>query len=241
MLPAPSLSSLPASRQADYELAMHLQSQPPVAAALDPVSMMLGVSPEVGPSAASRHGCWVVDVDARLTEEAAALFPLQFVAQVKLEPVSGMLRMSGDAAQQQQQEDATGQLREDQRGERLNRWAIATAAASAPGLEKTSYQALFKAAKMRGVSFDLFHNIGCVFTFLDVFHSLFSLLSVEKTPENCIKRLASATGTLTEGSNQPSAPRGQQGSDGAGDGLAVSDLQMALRVAQRRLGEKPAR
>eukprot|EP00971_Amphidinium_carterae_P101768 2014176-Amphidinium_carterae.1 len=50
------------------------------------------------------------------------------------------------------------------------------------GMDKSSYSAVFQMVKMRGVSFDLFSNLGCAFTFLDVFHGLFTILAVERRP-----------------------------------------------------------
>merc|ERR1712050_696304 len=147
-----------------------------------------------------------------------------------------------------------GQLREDERYEKSCRWALVSHVAHSPGLDKMSYQSLFQAAKMRGISFDLFHNIGCVFTFLDVFHSLFSLLAVEKTPENCAKRLAGAVSALAEGqpaakgqtgartNSKISAPRDAPLPPGheteGGDCLGVTDVQTALRTALRRWSER---
>merc|ERR1711920_417272 len=205
-----------------------------------------------GPSASprSQHACWVVDVDARLTEEAAALYPLQFVAQVRPDAVTGDFRLTSEASIT----DNAEQLSEEERYQKSTRWALVSHVAQSPGLEKMSYQSLFQAAKMRGISFDLFHNIGCVFTFLDVFHSLFSLMCVEKTPELCAKRLSSAVSALAEG--QP-APKGQTGAktnskiaaprdaplppgqelEVGGDTLAISDVQTALRACLRKWAE----
>lgn len=242
--------SLPESRQADYELALQLQELQPKRMARDPVSLMIGSPPDIGASNASRYACWVVDVDARLTDEAAALFPLQFIAQVKLDPATGMLRTVAGT----QPEETTEQLSEVERQERSLRWGIVSHVASAPGLDKMSYQSLFQVAKMRGVSFDLFHNTGCVFTFLDVFHTLFSLLAVERSAEHSTKRLTTAISALAEGPNprgaigartnaKVAAPRdaalpfGQESE--ASDSLTITDLQMALRTALKRWPERP--
>merc|ERR1719401_907279 len=137
---------------------------------------------------------------------------------------------------------------------KTRRWALVSHAAHTPGMEKMSYQSLFQAAKMRGVSYDLFNNVGCIFTFLDVFNSLFSLLAVERTAEACAKRLASAIAAVTENLG----PRGQLGAHAkmsaprdaplpvsmegdAQDGLTVSDVQMALRTLVRQFTERAAR
>mmetsp|Transcript_55733 Transcript_55733/g.172941 ORF Transcript_55733/g.172941 Transcript_55733/m.172941 type:complete len:501 (+) Transcript_55733:232-1734(+) len=239
-------ASLPESRQADYELAQQLQDMQPGHHNLNPVALMLAAPPEAA-SPLSRFACWVVDVDARLTDEAAALFPLQFVAQVRPEVSSGAFRLTAEAPQQ---EDNQGTSEES--NQRPQRWALVSHVARCPGLDRMSYQSLFQAAKMRGVSFDLFHNVGCVFTFLDVFGSLFSLLAVEKTPEHCARRLAAALAALAEGQG----PRGQQAARAkaaaprdaplppcreteATDGLAVADVQAALRQALKRWAERP--
>lgn len=242
--------SLPESRQADYELAIQLQELQPQRRARDPVSMMLPSPPQATASPISQYACWIVDVDARLTDEAAALFPLQFVAQVQPDMATGLFRLTGEAPAAENAE----QMSEEERYEKSCRWSLISHVAQSPGLDKMSYQSLFQAAKMRGISFDLFHNIGCVFTFLDVFHSLFTLLCVEKTPENCAKRLTAAVGALAEG--QP----GKNGQTGArtntkiaaprdaplppgqemagGDTISVTDVQMALRTALRRWPER---
>jgi hypothetical protein len=264
---AASPPSLPESRQADYELAVQLQDLQPRRLARDPVSLMLGTAPEVGASPASRYACWVVDVDARLTDDAAALFPMQFIAQLRLEASSGALRLvpgtssQGEQVQRQAQGQAQGQTQAgpgpgpeqaDQSGvacglaERSQRWALVSHAAMAPGLDSLSYQSVFQAVKMRGVSFDLFHNVGCVFTFLDVFHSLFSFLAVERSVEACAKRMTSAVGAVADTSGlrrsggkaaaplprDAPAPPGQE-TDGQ-DRLSITDVQVALRSALRR-------
>jgi hypothetical protein len=248
--------SLPESRQADYELALRLQeeSQPEPR---DAVSLMLGNRMYASPI--SRWACWVVDVDAHLTDEAVALFPLQFVAQARFDQTTGELRLTPEA--QSAQGDASGAPAAAPSGEgdeesdaKMRRWALVSHAAHTPGMEKMSYQSLFQAAKMRGVSFDLFNNVGCVFTFLDVFNSLFSLLSIERNPEACAKRLASAISAVTEGLG----PRGQSGAHAkmsaprdaplpvsmvgdAQDGLTVSDVQMAMRSLLRQFTERAAK
>merc|ERR1719199_1289197 len=96
--------SLPESRQADYELALRLQeeSQPEPR---DAVSLMLGNRMYASPI--SRWACWVVDVDAHLTDEAVALFPLQFVAQARFDQATGDLRITPEA--QATQNDGSAQ------------------------------------------------------------------------------------------------------------------------------------
>jgi hypothetical protein len=248
--------SLPESRQADYELAIRLrdsnQREP-----RDPVSTMLGNRMYASPL--SRWACWVVDVDAFLTDEAAALFPLQFISQARFDQATGELRITPEAQAAQNESSgapvappAAGSEVEDDL--KTRRWALVSHAAHTPGMEKMSYQSLFQAAKMRGVSFDLFNNVGCIFTFLDVFSSLFSLLSIERTAEACAKRLASAIAAVTEGLG----PRGQLGAHAkmsaprdaplpvsmegeAQDGLTVSDVQMALRSLLRQFTERASK
>lgn len=233
--------SLPESRQADYDLAMQLKDLPPKPKTNSAVSMVLGVSPNVGASPSSHFACWVVDVDARLTDEAASLFPLQFTAQLRLDSSTGHFRLT-TAAQAGDSVDAP----EDDADART-RWALVSRIAAAPGLERMSHQALFQAAKMRGVSYDLFHNIGTIFTFLDVVHSLFSLLTVDRTPETCAKRLASGVSALMEGAAQSSsgkagakpkvsAPRELNPPES--DNLLITDVQVALRAVQKRWVEK---
>lgn len=240
--------SLPESRQADYELAVRLKEST-TAEARDPVSLMLGNRMYASPL--SRWACWVVDVDTHLTDEAVTLFPLQFVAQVRVDQTSGDLLLTPEA--QAAQPDANVAAGEDP-DERRRRWAIVSHTAHTPGMEKMSYQSLFQAAKMRGVSFDLFNNVGCVFTFLDVFNSLFSLLSIERTAEACAKRLTAAIGAITEGLG----PKGQLGAHSkmsaprdaplpvsmegdAQDGLTVADVQLALRSLLRQFTERSSR
>eukprot|EP00913_Durusdinium_trenchii_P024292 g22806.t1 len=78
----------------DRPRSYHLDPKP-----VDPVSLMLGVQPQVGASSASPFACWVVDLDVRLTDEAAMLFPLKFIAQVKAEPSQGLMHLNNEAAQ----------------------------------------------------------------------------------------------------------------------------------------------
>jgi len=248
--------SLPESRQADYELAIRLKDSS-AREARDPVSLMLGNRMYASPL--SRWACWVVDVDAFLTDEAVALFPLQFVAQARFDQATGDLRLTPEAQAAQNESSgaapaAAGAAADEDADLRARRWALVSHTAHTPGMEKMSYQSLFQAAKMRGVSFDLFNNVGCVFAFLDVFNSLFSLLSIERTAEACAKRLASAIAAVTEGLG----PKGQAGAHSrmsaprdaplpvsmegdAQDGLTVSDVQIALRSLLRQFTERAAK
>lgn len=238
-LPAPR--ELPESRQADYEAALceqeyHLDPKP-----VDPVSLMLGVQPQVGASSASPFACWVVDLDVRLTDEAAMLFPLKFIAQVKAEPSQGLMHLNNEAAQTREL-DCLHDLTEEERFSRLQRWAMITHVAMAPQLERMSHQTLFQAAKMRGVSFDLFFNVGCIFTFLDVVHQLFSLMAVEKTPEACARKMSMALAAIAEGAKGVVGARQvvkpKVGASEGTDLLTLSDVQMALRVCLRRFSDQ---
>merc|ERR1719375_1913601 len=104
MVPASGADvSLPESRQADYELALQLQEsmQPEPR---DAISLMLGNRMYASPI--SRWACWVVDVDAHLTDEAATLFPLQFVAQARFDQATGDLRLVPDAQSAQNEPSA---------------------------------------------------------------------------------------------------------------------------------------
>lgn len=244
--------SLPESRQADYDLALQLQDSGQRSGSLSgPLGSMLGASG--GPSASSRVSCWVVDVDARLTDEAAALFPLQFIGQVRHDPASGLFRLTPDAPAMQDvscEGDGTVASTPSQDGSSVGdasvRWAMVNRAAAAPELSRFSHQALFQAVKMRGVSFDLLHNVGCLFGFLDVVHGLFSFLAMERTAELCTRRLAAGVAALAEGPpkatasaarTKVSAPREapQPGKEAENyDGLYVVELQTALRAAQKR-------
>jgi hypothetical protein len=243
--------SLPESRQADYELAIRLSQKEP----RDPVSLMLGNRMFASPL--SRWSCWIVDVDAYLTDEAQVLFPLQFVAQVRVDQSTGDLKLTSDSQPAQTESSASpagdaskaAGLGEEDADLKTRRWALVSHVAHTPGMGQMSYQSLFQAAKMRGVSFDLFNNVGCVFTFLDVFQSLFSLLAIERTTEACAKRLASAISAVSEGlpskgqkMNAPrDAPLPVSGGGEAQDGLTMSDVQMALRSLLRQFTERATR
>eukprot|EP00927_Polykrikos_kofoidii_P022056 TRINITY_DN20688_c1_g1_i1.p1 TRINITY_DN20688_c1_g1~~TRINITY_DN20688_c1_g1_i1.p1 ORF type:complete len:1126 (-),score=186.14 TRINITY_DN20688_c1_g1_i1:37-3306(-) len=245
---SPQPPSLPESRQADYELAVQLQEiDEQQRSQWDQVSLLLGSAGQVGASPASRYACWAVDVDARLTDEAAALWPVQFVAQVRQDASTGILRLTSDAPLP----EGSAQMSEEEIVEKSQRWALISHVSHVPGLDRMNYQSLFQAAKMKGVSFDLFNNVGCVFTFLDVFHSFFSLLSVDRTAENCAKRLATAVGVLAEGPNGGRGVGTTRARHSASqtmshpvsalevqDGITVTDVQMALRTTLRRWSEK---
>eukprot|EP00933_Yihiella_yeosuensis_P044804 TRINITY_DN40075_c0_g1_i1.p1 TRINITY_DN40075_c0_g1~~TRINITY_DN40075_c0_g1_i1.p1 ORF type:complete len:1134 (-),score=232.67 TRINITY_DN40075_c0_g1_i1:84-3485(-) len=255
---------LPESRQADYDQALLLHEELEGPRRLDAVSLMLGgvgTGRQVGVSSSSPFGCWVVDIDARLTDEASALFPLQFIAQVKLDPSTGFFRLANEAPAPAPEPDAKSgskkdlkepEMSEEEKFARSQRWTLVNSVALAPMLEKMSYQTLFQAAKMRGVSFDLFHNVGCVFPFLDVVHQLFSVMCVERSPEQCAKRMSQAVGAIAEGppnkgpagigakpaQHKVAAPRdaplplGRE--EEANDTLSIADVQMALRVSLKR-------
>ena len=228
---------LPESRQADYEAALcheeyHREQKP-----LDPVSLILGVPQQVGASSSSPFACWLVDIDVRLTDEAAMLFPLKFIAQVKAEASQGLMHLTPEAAQAREL-DTLHDLTEEERSSRLQRWAIISHVAAAAQLERMSHQVLFQAAKMRGVSFDLFHNTGCIFTFLDVVHNLFSLMAVEKSPEACARKMSAALAAIAEGPKgvvgAKAARPPKVGASEATDLLTLPDVQMALRICLRR-------
>lgn len=240
------------SRQADYELAMQLRDTTPRRApSKTAVSLMLGTAPDVGASPTSPYACWIVDVDVRLTEEASALSPVQFIAQVRVDPSTGKLQLLSDAAGGEGGSAGTpevgigGQPGGDREG-RSSRCALVSRVATSQSFERMNYQSLFQTAKMRGVSFDLFHNVGCIFTYLDMIHSLFSLMAVDRTVEHCCKRMAAAVGALAEGAQAPvgsskrsklAAPRdpaplpGREAGSGA---LTIGDVQTALRGLSRR-------
>jgi len=239
----PGPVELPQSRQADYEAALchqEYRERP-----MDPVSLILGPhrhqGHQVGASSSSPFACWLVDIDVRLTDEAAMLFPLKFIGQVKAEPSQGLMHLTPEAAQSREL-DTLYDLTEEERSSRLQRWAMITHVAAAPQLERMSHQVLFQAAKMRGVSFDLFHNTGCIFTFLDVVHNLFSLMAVEKSPEACARKMSAALAAIAEGPKGvvgAKAPRPPKvGAGEATDLLTLADVQMALRICARRFTEQ---
>jgi len=246
--------SLPESRQADYDLAMQLRDMSPRQHQHDPVYMMLGSPPDVVAQPTSRYACWVVDVDVRLTDEASSLFPLQFVAQLRLDTTTGLLKLADEAtaASALPTEGLVEQVAQEDDRDQSARWAVVSRAATLPGLDHMSHQTLFQTAKMRGVSFDLFHNVGCVFAYLDVVHSLFSLLTVDRSAEHCAKRFSTAVGALVEGTSRTHGQSGTRSKAGATrdphvpvgwrgdvtDGLSVTDLQSALRTLQKRWNEK---
>jgi len=243
-LPRPA----PAGALVDAELALQAKANVPSGGAEDIVTMMLG---SAGPSPSSRFGCWIVDVDARLTDEATALFPLQFVGQLRLDPASGLLCLAQSAGGAPEGGASKPPVVQDA-GDAAVRWAVVSRVATAPELSKMSHQSLFQLAKMRGVSFDLLHNVGCVFNFLDALHALCSVLAVDRSPELCVKRLATAVSALAEGAprtaaaassvrSKVSAPREvlQAGREAdASDCISVIDVQAALRAVQRRWTDK---
>lgn len=235
----------------ESQLALRSQESEP----RDPVSLMLGNRTYASPL--SRWACWVVDVDAFLTDEAVALFPLQFVAQARVDQSTGDLRLTAEAQTAQAESSGACPSRStDEDDWKTRRWALVSHTAHTPAMDKMNYQSVFQAAKAKGVSFDLANNTGCVFAHLDVFSSLFSLLSIDRTPEDCARRLTSAIkevftegghsswGQLSAHSNM-SAPRDAPlpvNMDGdSQDGLTVSDVQMALRSLLRQFTERNAR
>jgi len=196
------MPSLPESRQADYDLAVQLSRHS------DPEFSILEGSPTYSAAPLSDLACWLVDVDARLTDAAAALIPLQFISQVSV--------------------DATGALLSN--GE--SRCALVAHPAHLPGLDRQSHQQLFQLAKSKGISFDLFNNTGCVFNFLDVFQSLFALLVVDRTHEKCMRRLSAAV-TALDGVRGQCKGRSPADREPCEHGRSVTDTQTALRALRR--------
>jgi hypothetical protein len=245
--------SLPESRQADYDLAVQLRDVSPKQLRRDPVSMMLGSPPNVAAQPASRYACWVVDVDVRLTDEAAAMFPLQFVARLRSDTTTGTLNLAEDAAAPTADGIREPGFQEEEPSGKSARWALVGRVATLPGLDHMSHQSLFQTAKMRGVSFDLFHNVGCVFAHLDVVHSLFSLLTVDSSADQCAKRFCTAMGALVDGCARNGSQSGMRSKSGVSrdshinpgrnsemsDGLFATDQQTAVRTMQKRWSDRP--
>jgi hypothetical protein len=254
------LPELSESRQADYDLAVKLKTQGK-SNGKDPVSLMLGNLHFGTAGPLSRWACWIVDVDARMTDEAATLWPLQFISQTRFEAATGDLLLVPEAPRTEDQAadrtrngtSSSSQFGTSEVGGSRSdrRWALVGHAAHVPGLEKMNYNTLFQVAKMKGASFDLFNNVGCTFIFLDVFNALFSLAAIERSPDHCIQRLAGATAALMDGispkgisgAKQDQArkpPPGVQTAphEEAYDGLHIQEVQAGLRLALRRFTDK---
>lgn len=250
-------ASLPESRQAAYEYAMQLKGLEPPAKRKCFMEKVLGVSPDFRPAASSPILCWVVDVDARLTDEAASLFPLQFTAQLRFDATVGQLILQNPTNPARKPVAADGALETEagmngedagDSADSQRRFALVSRIISLPGLDRMSHQTLFQTAKMRGISYDLFHNVGSVFSFLDVVHSFVSILTVEETLDVGITKMASALSALAEGcaksnrqpatwsSSKASAPR-ERSVETSGSAVAA-DVLAALRVVQKRRSER---
>eukprot|EP00928_Gymnodinium_smaydae_P042820 TRINITY_DN28808_c0_g1_i1.p1 TRINITY_DN28808_c0_g1~~TRINITY_DN28808_c0_g1_i1.p1 ORF type:complete len:1183 (-),score=229.97 TRINITY_DN28808_c0_g1_i1:60-3422(-) len=228
-------------------------------------------------------GWWVVDVDPRLTDAAAALWPLQFVAEVRPDPTTGRLLPlateeeaaangsggDGRAAAASRERAASAEHSPKDEGApprpasssaasssappgspaprtpapSRERWALFNHVAHVPGLGELSCQELFRTAAERGVVFDVMNNIGCVFEFLNMEHSMFSLMSVDTTPEACAVRLAKAVCLIAESPGiTEGGPRGRAGPPAASedaDGLRATDVQRAMRNELRRWSNRP--
>eukprot|EP00929_Paragymnodinium_shiwhaense_P111909 TRINITY_DN80184_c0_g1_i1.p1 TRINITY_DN80184_c0_g1~~TRINITY_DN80184_c0_g1_i1.p1 ORF type:complete len:1036 (+),score=232.72 TRINITY_DN80184_c0_g1_i1:140-3247(+) len=163
----------------------------------DDVSLLLGDQSRVGASSRSRLACWVVDIDTRLTDEAAALWPLHSVAQVRQDMLTGCLHVAPEASGLSKPWTVPEDWTEKQI-EKSRRWAMCCTASHVPGLNRRGYQPLFQAARLRGVTFDPLSNTGCIFEFLDVPNSLFSMVAVDRTPASTAKRLGSALEVMGE-------------------------------------------
>mmetsp|Transcript_13831 Transcript_13831/g.32628 ORF Transcript_13831/g.32628 Transcript_13831/m.32628 type:complete len:1087 (-) Transcript_13831:51-3311(-) len=247
--PSPSLGSelgdlmpssfweLPEAQRAEVEEAKRLQEEE--VQARTPIGLMLG--PRVYASPLSKYACWIVDVDVRLTDEAAVFFPLQLISQVRVDQETGHLRLTPEALAAEQAEGAGSAGKEDPHEQGV-RWALVNHTTSAPGMEKSSYPAVFQMVKMRGVSFDLLSNLGCAFTYLDVFHGLFSILAVERRPSACLRRVLEALNGLAEGlgikeklAPPRDAPPMVKGTSEVHDGLLLPEVRSALRLVSRQL------
>jgi hypothetical protein len=249
------MPQLSESRQADYDLAVKLRAQGK-SDGQDPVSLMLGNLHFGTAGPLSRWACWVVDVDARMTDESATLWPLQFISQTRFEAATGDLLLVPEAPRPDDQArsgtSSSSVIVASDGQKKDRRWALVGHAAHVPGLEKMNYNTLFQVAKMKGASFDLFNNVGCTFVFLDVFNAMFSLAAIERSPEHCVQRLAGATAALIDGislkgisgasAKQDQArkppPGSQAGHEEAYDGLHIAEVQAALRLALRRFTDK---
>jgi len=226
---------LPPEQRSELELAKQMQEEE--IQARTPVGLMLG--PRVYASPLSKFACWVVDIDVRLTDEAAVLFPLQLAAQVRVDQETGHLKLTPEALAADQQAGAASKEMPEELG---SRWALVNQTTYAPGMDKSSYTAVFQMVKMRGVSFDLLSNLGCAFTFLDVFHGLFTILAVERRPSGCLRRMLEAFSGLAEGlgiKDKLSAPRDAppmaKGTTEVHDGVSLAEVRSALRLAARQL------
>merc|ERR1740121_1115634 len=181
------------------------------------------------------------------------MFPLQFVARLRSDTTTGTLNLAEDAAAQTADGIREPGFQEEEPSGKSARWALVGRVATLPGLDHMSHQSLFQTAKMRGVSFDLFHNVGCVFAHLDVVHSLFSLLTVDSSADQCAKRFCTAMGALVDGCARNGSQSGMRSKSGVSrdshinpgrnsemsDGLFATDQQTAVRTMQKRWSDRP--
>mmetsp|Transcript_25501 Transcript_25501/g.55857 ORF Transcript_25501/g.55857 Transcript_25501/m.55857 type:complete len:1098 (-) Transcript_25501:29-3322(-) len=159
----------------------------------------------------SRLACWVVSVDSQLTDAASSLFPVQFLSQTKLDQATGHLHMPDSVAALIPQPGSHEQHVDAEQQPLLpppntQRWALVSNSAHVEGLSLLSHAEVFKRAKARNVSYDLTHNVGCMFALIDIMYSFVSLIAVDETQEGCARRLTSAVAAMSEVGQQTLQP-----------------------------------
>mmetsp|Transcript_53714 Transcript_53714/g.127972 ORF Transcript_53714/g.127972 Transcript_53714/m.127972 type:complete len:1109 (+) Transcript_53714:85-3411(+) len=148
----------------------------------------------------SQMSFWVVAVDPQLTDAASAMFPVQFISQTKVNQATGHLHMPDPPPPAGPHEEVARPPINTQR------WALVSHCAHVDGLERLSHSEIFRHAKSRNVSYDLTHNVGCMFALIDVVHAFFSLIAVEETPEACARRLTAAVAAMSDMGQQVLQP-----------------------------------
>mmetsp|Transcript_93916 Transcript_93916/g.251355 ORF Transcript_93916/g.251355 Transcript_93916/m.251355 type:complete len:1102 (-) Transcript_93916:179-3484(-) len=210
---------VPPSRMDQYHQMVEASAKPPPA-----VELQLDPSVPGGVSSASRLALWVVDVDVRMTDEVAALPSMQLAAQLKFDAVSHTLQLINppeDLAAEEGVAETPGQ-----------RYALLSHTFTVAGWNKSNYASVFQTCKQKGISFDLFLNVGTLFVHMDVFHSLAAVCTVAGSPKQCVQKMGAALQYLAEADKGgPAEPS---------ESLVVRDIQTALRQWSKRVAKAEA-
>lgn len=184
----------------------------PLAAGSTATKEDLMVEPDA-PAQALPHLASVVDIDLRLTDTAASLGMLQFVADCECRDGALASRRDGEPR------------------------FMVLAPVVAPRLHNASYSALFGHAKQHGVSFDLLSYLGTLFVEMDLHEGHVTVGCVATTLPHVVHAALHALATLEKAGRKPEvgpfAPPPVHGS-------YIAAAIAALRVVQRRVDKTRA-
>ncbi|CAD7971268.1 unnamed protein product [Amoebophrya sp. A25] len=167
---------------------------------------------------------WVVDVDARLTDTAAAFSALQFVGQCDFGK-DGNLHLAPHAPGYSRTDSAANE-----------RVALVVFLCEVPGLASCTHSQIFSFCKSRKVTYDLFQNTGVLFLQLDLTHDTVSFLVIDRTPKLLLEKTQTALQVLQNVSLQSSKSTVVEDRRGEDSVPHIREVVAAIRSTRKKMG-----